>query len=79
LRRKVVLQRNPQAQKPASPQAEQAEASGLSVLLCEAKAMIDDAYDIIEIWDVSGSPYNKKWKKDWLDKAKNKFGAIPSL
>ena len=49
----------------------------LQDLLCEAKSMIDGAYDIVEIWDTSGSPYNKQWKKDWLDKAKEKFGATP--
>ena len=51
----------------------------LNNLLAEAKVMIDGAYDIVEIWNTDGSPYNKKWKKDWLGKARDKFGATPSL
>ena len=39
-------------------------------------SMIDGVYNIVEIWDTSESPYNTKWKKEWLEKAR-KYGAQP--
>ena len=38
--------------------------------------LIDCAYDIMEIWDVSESPYNQQLKKDWLKRARE-LGAEP--
>lgn len=40
-------------------------------------ALIDCAYDIMEIWKTKESPYNTELKKVWLKRAKE-LGAIPS-
>ena len=40
-------------------------------------ALIDGAYDIVEIWNTDTSPYNKEWKKQWLQAARE-CGAQPS-
>ena len=42
----------------------------------EYTELIDGAYDIIEIWYAS-SPAQQKWKKEWMQKARDK-GANPS-
>jgi|GEM_PF-6500682 len=39
--------------------------------------LIDGAYNIVEIHG-GGSPYNDKWKKNWMERAR-KCGAVPSL
>lgn len=39
--------------------------------MCE---LIDGAYDLVFIFKVDNSPYNKKWRENWLRKAK-KYGA----
>lgn len=44
----------------------------------DARAMIDGVYELIEIWDVAGSPYNRKFKKQWLKKAREIHGANPT-
>ena len=38
--------------------------------------LIDGAYDIIEAWKPEG-PFNKEWKKRWMEKARE-LGANPS-
>ena len=46
----------------------------------KAKALvelIDCAYEIVEVWNVADSPYNKAWKAAWLAKARE-LGAEPS-
>ncbi len=43
----------------------------------EMKSMIDEVYELVEIWGYKSkeeSPYNYKWSKEWLEKAR-KFGA----
>lgn len=39
--------------------------------------LLDCAYDIMEIWDTSDSPYNQRLKKAWLERARE-LGAEPS-
>ena len=34
-----------------------------------ARELIDAAYDVVEIYDVNGSPYNQVWKQAWLKRA----------
>ena len=34
-----------------------------------ARELIDAAYDVVEICDVNGSPYNQVWKQAWLKRA----------
>jgi len=40
-----------------------------------ALELIDSAYEIVELWEATGE-YNKKWKKEWLRKARE-LGAQP--
>lgn len=41
----------------------------------ERAALIDGAYSIVELWEAK-SPSQRKWKADWLRKAR-KHGAVP--
>jgi hypothetical protein len=41
------------------------------------QTLIDGAYDIVEIWNTETSQYNKEWKKQWLQAARE-CGAQPS-
>ena len=44
----------------------------------DAKGMIDGVYELIEIyWEVDNMPYNIKYKKEWLRKAREIHGACP--
>jgi hypothetical protein len=43
----------------------------------ETRVLLDGAYDLVEIHG-GGSPYNDKWRKNWMEKARS-FGATPSL
>jgi hypothetical protein len=38
--------------------------------LSELLQLVDGAYDIIEIYDASSSPYNTEWRKQWLQAAR---------
>ncbi len=40
-------------------------------------SLINTAYDIVEIWDTSESPYNTMLKEKWLKRAVE-LGAIPT-
>jgi hypothetical protein len=40
--------------------------------------LVDAAYDLVEIYDTGDSPYNRVWKKAWLQKARE-LGASPSF
>lgn len=44
--------------------------------LHEMLGLIDGVYEVVELRDVGDSPYNKKWKSAWLEKAR-KCGATP--
>lgn len=41
------------------------------------RTLVDAAYDLVEIFKTDDSPYNTRWKKDWLAKARE-LGAQPS-
>lgn len=38
--------------------------------LDKAVCLINNAYEIVELWDCKDSLYNIEWKKSWLKKAK---------
>lgn len=40
-------------------------------------SLVNTAYDIVEIWDTSESPYNTMLKEKWLKRAVE-LGAIPT-
>jgi hypothetical protein len=44
----------------------------------DLRRLVDGAYTLVETKDVTGSPYNKRWKTEWLKRARE-LGAIPEL
>ena len=54
----------------------QSDSSDITKQLLTLRALVDGAYDIIEIWDAK-TPEQIKWKKEWMALAIDN-GAYPS-